>query len=210
MGTYVELQGAKDFALSLYPEYNTDLITENVLGATYDQINKRTGCVYSQVDTSVDGVLLFNGDDTDTIFITPNPIVNITSLKSENITGEETSYYLTGSNKNVWVDKKTGLLKLTNARFPKGYENIKVEGLFGEETPDLVIFLQNLLILKHLSVPGGAGNIIKADIIEEKLGRYEYKLSSGQTGKNQRVGLDGYIESIFVILEKEDFALEAI
>jgi len=213
MATYISKSEVLEFLLGVNPNAVIGDITDLILNQAWSIIEKRTGRSWSYGSE----VLTLNGNGESFIFVPKVPIVSLSSIVVTKSNMETTTLTLTGSERDVWWDTETGRIQFVTPtsstlifydrddiydvnKFSKGYGNIAIVGIFGEEAPDMIKYLQTLLILKALTFQQSKN--YKSDVIMEQIGKYEYRIGtpSGQAVQNQYRGLDGTIEFIFSLI----------
>lgn len=199
------------------PAFAVGNINELVVNSMYEYINGRMG----QPATVTQENMLLDGDGNDFVYVNKIPIVSITRIASIDTDGTETPFTLMGANRNAWWDSRTGRIWISYAdetgeeeelalfgSYPK---SVRVEGTFGQVATDLVKQIQLLLILKQYSIL--QPRTYATDIVEEKIGRYSYKLASASNlaVENQRKGLDGWIAFLMAQIPNDNLmVLESI
>jgi len=138
-------------------------------------------------------MLYLDGRGNETVFSTFTPI---NSLKEVVLIGKdltETTYTLSGTNRQIWWDRETGIIQIikhTNediavdaiseySTFEEGVRNVRVKGNFGKPVDDLIKLAQCLLILKTLATnnPGK----YSLSFSSEKIGNYSYSIGVGKS-----------------------------
>jgi hypothetical protein len=165
------------------------------------------------------GDLYVDGDGQNYIICPRTPIVTLTGLVIIKTDLTTEALVLTTSSRNVWYNEATGLIKRiavevdrieygqeqVDSIFPTGVKNIKMTGTFGGTAANILALLQ---IMETSRILGFYMDFIKrANLIEEQIGEYRYKLGDMQTSKdpnNARKTLDGYIEYLYQCLPKDD------
>ena len=206
MGSYVTNDEIVEFMQGINPDFNENDIDATIVGGMYDFINKKIGTEYGVEDRTylVDG----NGDYLVWSLYLPIVYLNSVTIIKEN--EERVDLDLHGEDRNCWYDADTGFIK-SSLKFPLRPDSVELRGKFGEIPSDLVKLLQLLLIYKTYTITQPSK--YHGDLVEEKIGRYSYKLSDTGTYSedNQRKGLDGYIAYLFDALGRmNNMAFEAI
>lgn len=208
MASYLTEQEILDFFQSMNSEFVAADINTMFESTAYDVIKGKVDCEYGEVTKS----FLVDGIGTQTIWSLYVPIVAITEIAIIYSNEEETLLTLSGEDRNVWWDVDTGIITtdsrtyvdeievniaIEGYKFPDRANTVRITGTFGETASELVKLLQLLLMLKSYTITQPSKYII--DLVEEKIGRYTYKLSNSGafTAENQRKGLDGYIDWLF-------------
>lgn len=215
-GPYVTKQAVVDFAVSLKTDLTVADITDAMLTATTQMINKETD-TYWQVYA---GDLYVDGRGEDFIFSPIVPIVTLTAVKIIDIDTTEESLTVSGTDREVWFNEETGLIKRIDyygstdiqrdpdpgALFPEGVKNIKITGTFGRATyAELLAMLQTMLIIQMLRFKYPSE--FNTDLISERIGEYEWRASEMQYSKdpkNSKKTLDGYISYLYSMLPQDD------
>jgi hypothetical protein len=165
------------------------------------------------------GDLYVDGDGQNYVICPKTPIITLTALSIIHTDLTTEALVLTTASRNIWYNEATGLIKRiavevdrieygqeqVDSIFPTGVKNIKMTGTFGGTAADILALLQ---IMETSRILGFFMDFIKkANLIEEQIGEYRYKLGDMQTGKdpnNARKTLDGYIEYLYTCLPQDD------
>jgi len=220
MPTYVTKAEVVTFLSDIYSAIAEADISDLMLNQSWSIIENRTELEWDINEAA--STIRLNGTGENHIFVPPAylPITSLTSIimyKSDETT---TTLTLSGDERQVWWDPDTGRIEMVEPdssltifldeddvyvvnTFVYGVNNIYVTGIFGSTVPDMVKFLQMLLILKAFTIKDPSH--FKVDLMAEKMGKYEYKMGvpSSQAEKNQYKGLDGYIEFLFGIISSQ-------
>lgn len=218
---YVTAQEIVDFMTMINPLFVQADINELLVNAMYDFINAKVGENYEVEE------LTMYLDGTGDIFVYSEkmPIVNVKRIAVVGTDGVLSDLKILGADRNVWWDDRTGRIwrevvegDITldeddedTLKFPDRPDCVMVEGSFGSVVTSLVKQIQLLMILKNYALMKPSD--YATDIVEEKIGRYAYKLSSASnlTPENQRKGLDGWLAYLMEQLPKiNSMALESI
>jgi hypothetical protein len=195
-------------------------ITDMIYNASTEMINSKTD-TYWEIFS---GDLYQDGTGRDHVFCPVVPIATLTGLVIIATDETEDSLDVSGSDRQVWYNSKTGIIKRVNwyedrierdtdygAIFPLGVQNIKITGTFGRDatnhdTLNILKLLQTFICMKILGFQFPSKfNVV--DAIEEKIGEYSYRIGDMQYTtnlKNQKFTLDGYIDMLFGLLPKDD------
>jgi len=220
MADFLLDQNITDFFNKIYAEFALTDIPAFVRDAAYQEIVQVT-----EVPWELSAQTLYvDGRGVATIFCPVLPIISLTELVVIDKNTNETSLIVdqTDEDRQVWYDGETGFIKLIKpiagiewgtdddadvGIFPSGVQNIKIVGTFGTDQPKAILtLLQLYIMLRHMSKmdPDKYGS---ADIISERIGKYQYTLSSGGSGANSRMSLDTMIEHLYEVLPRENSLL---
>lgn len=176
-----------------------------------DFIERKTGVIY---DSSTRTIVM-NGNGERYLYLDERPIVELDEVKIIKKDLEEVTLVLTGTDRELWFDAETGKLEIikhvdglddlfsvTASKFLEGLSNIEITGKFVGTVDPLAKLVSLLLYSKQTQI--FATGQEKFDLMEEKIGRYAYKVGvpSNQSDQNQYKGLDGLIEWYFLCLEQ--------
>lgn len=205
------------FMKMIKPSFVAGEINELIVNSMYEWLNGKMG----QPATVTQEIMLLDGNGDSFVYVNKVPIVEIHRIAMVGTDGVETPLILMGTTKNVWWDCQTGRiwisyldeegLELTTTKFGDYPDSVRVEGKFGQVSTNLLKQIQLLLILKQYSLMQPKN--YATDIIEEKIGRYSYKLAgaSNLEAANQRKGLDGWIAYLLEQLPNDNsMCLETI
>jgi hypothetical protein len=196
----------------------SDDITDAEMSMANEIINNRTD-TYWKVTTS--GSLYLDGTGKNYVFSTIVPIVTLTACVIIALDDTTESLTVSGSAKEIIYDPNTGLIKRVvvseddwlmkdtddeSVFFPLGIRNIKITGTFGKDSDSINILKQlQILLVLQLMQKKFVGKI-KPDLVMEKIGEYEYRVSEMQYAKdpkNTKLTLEGYIEFLFKSLPQD-------
>ena len=206
-------------------DVTSDDIPDSFLIAADAEIDARTNTAWTEVAASE---VILNGTGYDWVVVPKVPIVAITGLFIRDVENEnEQEITVDGSEDEVQImhDPETGYIYLkpdvdfgftifsrlmdddTNydgATFPKGVQNVTVQGTFGRTDP-LVERIASWIIVRDM----GKINAKKYGFgkISERLGKYDYSL-----GNSSRImSTDDLIDYLFNLLPKDNtYGFEAI
>lgn len=205
---------------------------DTVAGSAFDLLKQCIDYVFCDPSLAVQ-TFLVNGEDNPTIFSPVAPITDLTEVTIINADGTEESFTLTGSDRQVFWDHGTGKITFikngefsgpfndidaypfnSERVFPAGCENVRLVGNFGIDVPAIAKLIQMLMMYKQIQIqqPDPYNQI--GNIVEEKIGRYEYRLGvlgASNTGPGKVYSLDAYIEMMIDKLPMiNTFSYEAI
>jgi len=220
--TYASKAEVLTFLQKMNPSAVLADIEDMQLYSTKEMIDERTNSQWT-VDTE-DKTVYVDGNDLDTIFSNISPITSLTSVKiiKQDLTEEVLDF--SGSDRNAYYDLETGMIQYVRPDstrievtggdffynfglyFPYGVRNVEITGKFGRETPYLIKMIQIFEIAKQMTI--FQPSKYKADVLEEKIGRYTYKMGLHSKGHK---GIDAYIDYLYSCLPKDDqLGIEAI
>jgi hypothetical protein len=201
-------------------------------GSAFDMLKQCIDYVFCDPSLAVQ-TFLVNGEDSPTIFSPTAPITDLTEVTIINADGTEETFNLSGSDRQVFWDHATGKITFvkngeyfgpyndidvcppyTERVFPHGCENVRLVGNFGIDVPPLAKLIQMLMMYKQLQLQQPEPYNKLGNIVEEKIGRYEYRLGvygASNTGPGTVYSLDAYIELLVDKLPKiNTYSYEAI
>lgn len=184
-------------------------ISDNLLNSSKQQLDKRTNntwVMYYNHTEYIDG----RGHGNLVFHITPITNLHEVTIVNQDLT--ETTFTLTGTDRQVAWDGKTGAIQIIKPTtqtintsyqynyFPKGIGNIRIRGDFGKEADEMVKFAQAMILFKmlHLFNPSS----YPMNIVSEKIGNYTYKIGEGSN--NKYVSFDEKLGEILDDLTDED------
>lgn len=214
---YVSSTEIVDFMKMINPSFALGDINELIVNSMYEFLNVKMGAPA----TVTQEVQLLDGNGNSYVYVNKLPIVSIRRIALVDTDGSETALVLQGTGKNVWWDDQTGRIWISYvdedgvddvaAVFGNYPNSVRVEGKFGAVSTNLAKQIQLLLILKQYALMQPKN--YATDMIEEKIGRYSYKLAgaSNLEMNNQRKGIDGWIAYLLEQLPNDNFmGLETI
>lgn len=193
-------------------------ITDAEMDMAKEIINNKTD-TYWEVTTS--GSLYLDGTGKDHVFSTIVPIVTLTKCEIIALDDTVESLVVSGSTKEIIYDPNTGLIKRVvvseddwlmkdtddeSVFFPYGIRNVKITGTFGKDSDSINILKQlQILLVLQLMQKKFVGKL-NPDLVMEKIGEYEYRVSEMQYAKdpkNTKLTLEGYIDFLFRSLPQD-------
>lgn len=208
--TYVTKQEVVDAFDAFSVTVTADDIPDMLLYSSKEKLDKRVGKTWG---LESEDTYYLDGNDRNVVFVPVVPIVSLSDVIVINKDTTETSYTLTGTDRQVWWDGNTGKIEIIRREgdilvgsrdqysiFPQGVRNIKITGSFGEVASELVKLAQILILYRVLSItnPGK----YKTDIVSEKISKYSY--SRGAYSGSSILSFDEYIEGIIQDLKDAD------
>jgi len=185
-----------------------------VRGSAFDMLAQCIDYIFCDPSLAAQ-TFLVNGEGSPTIFSPVAPITDLTEVTVIAADGTETTYELTGTNRQVFWDSSTGKITFTkngqygsyasldvcppyvDTVFPTGCENVRLVGNFGIDVPPMAKLIQLLMMYKQLQLQQPSLYNKLGNIVEEKIGRYEYRLGvygSSNSGAGTVYSLDAYID----------------
>ena len=185
-------------------------ITDQMLHSTKVMLEKKTGTKWVKY---YNHRLWIDGRNHNSIMC---PIIPISNLHEVTVIGkdlEETTFTMTGDDRQIWWDGETGKIEIIAFDsydiakgppfdynyFPEGVKNVRLRGTFGKLADDTVKTAQAFMVLKQLSMVQPKTYALGYSM--EKIGNYQYKL--GFTG-GKYVSLDMYIDNLLEDLKCAD------
>lgn len=166
--------------------------------------------------------LYIDGRGHNVVFSPVLPIKNLHEVKLIAKDTSEDTYILTGEDRQIWWDKETGKIEIIHYDeeqieksdydkpnvFIEGIRNVAIRGDFGELADDRVKLAQTFLILKRLALLKPSS--YPWNVVSEKIGNYQYKLSEGGSGQKV-VNFDSFLDDLLGELkDEESMSLEEI
>lgn len=131
VGYYTTITEARNFTGASISEYSNNAMLELIKRATYE-IDMKTARTWQSPITEIDA--LYDGDDTDTLWLRHTDIQSVTSMSIRQSYGDYTVSYTTITPSYVAVYPEGYLILYTNAeinRFTSGPKNVKITFTYG-------------------------------------------------------------------------------
>jgi hypothetical protein len=185
-------------------------VSDNILYSSKLRLDDLTGTSWGASDQTI----YIDGKGHKSVMCPNIPINTLTSVTVIAKNEDETSYDLSGDDRQIWWDGETGLIQVIKwdradiavstpsefTVFPVGVKNVKIVGNFGRAVTELVKLAQALLAFKQFSILNP--ETYPSNLVMEKIGNYQYKLAEGKSP--DVVTFDAYINQIIEELKNED------